>query len=188
MCKVRWVYSCISSFSRYTWPYVRNMRIILLPDFIWGIFHKQLNTRCELVLAAGRRTQIKLDVTWTHSRVKALGSWRSDDSPLCRSKMRQRRRKTSFERSRRCAAQKPYCRPSCRLHDGKGSEIPLTLLLSARWGKGRRDSAAQRHSTARGGKMAEKLRESDLNVSNPLIWARLPLRRRYHIDDAHKRH
>jgi hypothetical protein len=24
-----------------------------------------------------------------------------------------------------CAAYKPYCRPSCRLHDGMGSEIPL---------------------------------------------------------------
>ena len=37
-----------------------------------------------------------------------------------------------FERLRRSAAQKPYCRSSCRLHDGKGSEIPLTLLLGAR--------------------------------------------------------
>ena len=43
-------------------------------------------------------------------------------------------------------------------------------------------------TAARVGKMAEKLRESDLNVSSPLIWARLPLRSRYHIDDAHKRH
>ena len=45
--------------------------------------------------------------------------------------------------SLRCPAQKPYCRPSCRLHDGKGLEIPLTILLSARQGKGQRDPAAQ---------------------------------------------
>ena len=47
--------------------------------FIWGIFHKQLNTWCELVLAAGRRTQISLDATWTHSRVyvaRGLTQWR----------------------------------------------------------------------------------------------------------------
>lgn len=33
-----------------------------------------------------------------------------------------------FKRPRKYAAQKPYSRPSCMLHDGKGSEILLALL------------------------------------------------------------
>ena len=33
--------------------------------------------------------------------------------------------------------------PRAKLHDGKGSEIPPTLLLSARQGKGWRDLAAR---------------------------------------------
>ena len=87
----------------------------------------------------------------------SLGGWCSDDSSLCRLKMRQRRGKTnSFERSRRCAAQKPCCHPSCRLHDNNGSEIPLTLLLSACQGKGRRDLTARRHSTAESRKWQEQ--------------------------------
>ena len=36
----------------------------------WGVFYKQLNTWCELILVAGRRTQIKLDAAWTHNQVE----------------------------------------------------------------------------------------------------------------------
>ena len=45
----------------------------------WGVFYKQLNTWCELFLAAGRWTQLKFDATWTHSRVdvaRELTQWR----------------------------------------------------------------------------------------------------------------
>ena len=158
--------------------------------FIWGIFHKQLNTWCELVLAAGRRTQISLDATWTHSRVyvaRGLMQWRLS---LCRLKMRQRRGKTnSFERSRRCAAQKSYCCPSCRLHDGKGSDIPLTFLLSARQRKGRRDPIARWHSTMRGWKWQGKIeRLMFLNMVSPLMSALLLSRSCFLFDDAHKKH
>ena len=41
---------------------------------------------------------------------------------------------------------------SYRLHDGKGSEIPLTSILSARQQKDLRDSAARRHKIVKGEK------------------------------------
>ena len=51
-----------------------------------------------------------------------------------------------------CAAQKPYCHTSCRLHDGNGSEILLTLLLSARQGEepARTSSSVPQHSSPDG--------------------------------------
>ena len=53
-----------------------------------------------------------------------------------------------LQRSRSCAGQKPYCRPSCRLHDGKGSELLLTLLpqCTPREGSARCSSSKAQHS------------------------------------------